>query len=104
MEGSDEIGIPLVALIETAHVLRTQYDVATTDILALFVELLTRQNIATLGLPTSDVVAALIGARSLPGNPIPDAFVSATAKWAAALPLYTFDEQMHRHGVAVAVP
>jgi predicted nucleic acid-binding protein len=104
MEGSAEIGIPLVALIETAHVLRTQYEVARADVVDVLIELLTRRNVTTLGLPTADALAALVGARSLPGTPIPDAFIAATARWAGALPLYTFDEDLHKHGVAVQTP
>lgn len=104
MDGSVEIGIPLVAIMETAHVLRTQYAIEREDIVDVLTELLTRQNVTTLGMPTSDAVAALLRARSMPGDPIPDAFITATASWAGALPVYTFDEDLHRHGVAVETP
>lgn len=104
MEGSVEVGIPLVALMETAHVLRSKYGVERADVIEVLIELLTRQNVTTLGLPTSVALAALLTARSLSGNPIPDAFITATANWARALPLYTFDEDLHKHGVTVAAP
>jgi predicted nucleic acid-binding protein len=104
MESSAEIGIPVVVLIETAHVLRTQYAVARTDVVEVLIELLTRHNVTSLGLPTADALAALVGARSLPGSPIPDAFIAAMARSAGALPLYSFDEDLHRHGVPVQVP
>lgn len=104
MDGSVEIGIPLVAIMETAHVLRTQYGILREDIVDVLIELLTRQNVTTRGLPNSHALAALVKARSLPGNPIPDAFIAATASWARALPLYTFDEDLHRHGVTVETP
>jgi predicted nucleic acid-binding protein len=104
MDGAVEIGIPLVALMETAHVLRTQYAIERAAIVDVLIELLTRQNVTTLGLPTSDALAALVNARSLPGGPIPDAFIAATARWAGALPLYTFDEDLHRLGVTVETP
>ncbi|MEX2547013.1 MAG: PIN domain-containing protein [Chloroflexota bacterium] len=104
MDGSVEIGVPLVALMETAHVLRTQYGVERADLVNVLIELLTRHNVTTLGLPTSDALVALVNARSLPGSPIPDAFIAATASWAGALPLYTFDDDLHKHGVAVETP
>lgn len=103
MDGSLEVGIPLVALVETAHVLRTQYGVERSDIVDVLIELLTRENVTPLGLPRSDALAALVRARSLPTSPIPDAFIAATASWAGALPLYTFDEDPHRHGMAVEI-
>jgi predicted nucleic acid-binding protein len=104
VDRSPEIGIPLVALVETAHVLRTQYGVGRADIVEVLIELLARENVTLLGLPNSDALAALVRARALPGSPIPDALIAATASWAGALPLYTFDEDLHRHGVAVETP
>lgn len=104
VDGADDLGVPLVALVETAHVLRTQYGVARLDIVNTLIDLVTRANIVVLGLPKSDALEALVRARSVPGSPIPDAFIAATARWAGAVPLYTFDEGMHRHGTPVAVP
>ena len=104
MDGAADIGIPIVTLIETAHVLRTQYAVSRSDVVDVLIELLTLRNVSTLGLPTADALAALVAARSLPGSPIPDAFIAATARWAGALPLYSFDEDLHKHGVAVETP
>ena len=104
MDEASEIGIPLVALVETAHVLRTQYGVERSDVIDVLIELLTRENIQLLGLPKADALSALVRARSLPGGPIPDSLIAASAKWAGALPLYTFDEELSGHGVPVASP
>lgn len=104
LDGEQEIGIPVVALVETAHVLRTQYDVERSDVIDVLIELLTREDVQLLGLPKSDALAAMVRARSLPGGPIPDALIAATAAWAGALPLYTFDAQLHRQGVPVETP
>lgn len=101
IDGPAEIGIPIVAVVETAHVLRTQYGVDRADIVEVLIELLTRDNVTTLGLPKPDAVAALVRVRSMAGSPIPDALIAATASWSGALPLYSFDEDLHRHGVAV---
>lgn len=104
IDEADDLGIPLVVLLETAHVLRTQYGVARSDVVSALIDLVTRQNVAVLGLPTADTIEALVRARALPGSPIADAFVAATARWAGALPLYTFDTDLHRHGTPVATP
>lgn len=102
MDRAPQLGIPLIALIETAHVLRTQYGVERADVIEVLIELLTRENVELLGLPKANALEALVRARSLPGSPLPDALIAATAGWAGALPLYSFDEQMG--GVAVAAP
>lgn len=104
IDGPSVIGLPVVVIVETAHVLRTVYGVDCTDIVDVLIELLTRENITLLGLPKSDALAALVRARSLSGSPIPDALIAATAKWSGALPLYSFDQDIGRHGVPVAVP
>ena len=104
IDGSSEVGVPLVALVETAHVLRTQYGVERTDVIEVLIDLLTRKNVTPIGLSRPNAVAALVRARALPGGPIPDAFIAASASAAGALPLYTFDLDLHRHGVAVAEP
>ncbi len=96
-----EIGISVVALVETAHVLRTQYGVERAVVLETLIDLLTRANIELLGLPKAVALNALVRARSLPRSPLPDALIAATSEWARALPLYTFDEDLPRHGVAV---
>ncbi len=104
IDNETEIGIPLVALVETAHVLRTQYGVARADVVEVLIELLTRENVSVLGLPKSNALRALIQARALADSPIPDTLIAASADWAAALPLYTFDKQMARLGIATAMP
>jgi predicted nucleic acid-binding protein len=104
IDGSDAVAISLVALVETAHVLRTQYGISRADILDTLVELLTRHNISVLGMPKGDVLTGLIGAKAISDSPIADALIAAAAKSAAALPLYSFDKDMPRHGVPVAMP
>ena len=104
IDATTEVGVPLVALVETAHVLRTQYGVERADVLEALIELLTRENFILLGLPKGEALAALVRARSVPGSPIADALIVASAKASSALPLYSFDKDMARHGVTVAVP
>jgi predicted nucleic acid-binding protein len=37
-------------------------------------------------------------------GPIADALIAAQARSAGALPIYSFDEDFHRHGVPVELP
>lgn len=99
-----DLGVSLVALVETAHVLRTQYGVSRSDVVETMIELVTRENVVVLGLPKTETLEALVRARSIPRSPIPDAFIAATARWSGAVPLYTFDAELHRHGVPVSAP
>ena len=103
-DGETEIGIPLVALAECAHVLRTQYGVAQRDIIDGLIGLIQRENIRVLGLRTDLLVELLVRARALPGRPIPDAMIVASSRAADALPLATFDRDQRRYGIAVRQP
>lgn len=98
------IGISVVALAESAHVLRTQYAVAATDICDVLIDLVQRENITLLDQPAATVIEMLVRARSMPGRPIPDALIAASAKSAGALPLVTFDRGQARYGLAVREP
>jgi predicted nucleic acid-binding protein len=60
--------------------------------------------VTLLGLRDEAAVAALVLARNLPGRPIPDALIVATALDHGALPLTTFDADMSRYGIDVAAP
>ncbi len=104
IDGSEVLGIPIVALVETAHVLRTQYDVAREDVVNTLIDLVTLEQVSILGLPKVDTLESLVRARSIPGSPIPDAFIAATAKLAGASPIYTFDKDFQRHGAPTAMP
>lgn len=104
IDGAEALGIPVVALMETAHVLRTQYEVDRAGVVNALIDLVTLEQVFILGLPKVDTLDALVRARSLPGSPIPDAFIAATAKLAGASPVYTFDEDFHRQGVPTATP
>lgn len=104
IEGDERIGLPLVALVESAHVLRTQYGLASDAVIGLLIELLQRRNIQLLGMRTEAAVELLVRARALPGRPLPDALIVAAAVEADALPVVTFDRDMHRYGFATREP
>lgn len=104
IDGSERVGIPLVVLLESAHVLRTQYGVERRDVLDTLIELIARENVDVLGPAKGAVLEALVRARALPGVPLPDALVAATVRDAHAVPLFTFDRELSRHGIPVQEP
>jgi len=104
IEGDQPVAIPVVVLLETAHVLRTQYGVERRDVLDTLLELVTRAGVEILGVNRGLVIEALVRARELPGSPLPDALVAATVRDAGAVPLFTFDRDLARHGVLVQEP
>jgi predicted nucleic acid-binding protein len=103
-DADTEIGISVVVLAETAHVLRTQYEVEQRAIIDTLIELIQRENVRLLGGRADLVVELLVRARGLSGRPIPDALVVAAALEADALPLATFDREQRRYGVATRAP
>ena len=104
IDESERVGIPVVVLLESAHVLRTQYGVERRDVLDALIELMMKENMDVLGPAKGTVVEALVRARSLPGVPLPDALVAATVRDAGAVPLFTFDRDLARHGIPVQEP
>ena len=104
IDGAAEVAISLVSVVETAHVLRTQYGVDREAIVETLLDLIRRENVQVLGLPHDDVVEALVLARAMPGRPIPDALIAIGARSAGALPLVTFDRQMARYGIPTREP
>ena len=96
---ANEIAVPLVALAECAHVLRTQYAVDQRDIIDSLIELVQRENVRVLGVRTDLLVGMLVRARALPGRPIPDAMIVATILGMDAIPFATFDRDQRRYGV-----
>jgi len=104
IDGEGIVGVSIIVLVETAHVLRTQYGVSRGDVLDVLLRLARRANIRILEASTDDVTDALVRARALPDRPIPDAFIAMTARAAHALPIHTFDRGFQRLGVKTAEP
>ncbi len=104
VDGDFELGVSLLSLVETAHVLRTQYDVARGDIVDTLIDLVTRENVTTLELPKTDVLEALVTARTIAAAPLRDALIVAAARAHGAVPVYTFDKGLGRLGAPVASP
>jgi predicted nucleic acid-binding protein len=104
VDDAEELGISIIALVETAHVLRTQYGVPRADVVTTLIDLVTRETVTTLELSKADVLDALVLARSFPSSPIPDALVVAASRSLGAVPIYTFDRDLARLGATVAQP
>lgn len=104
LDDSDAVGVPVVVLLETGHVLRTQYGVSRADVLEVLIELVTRANVELLGLPKEVALGALARARQLPDAPFADALIAATAREAGAASLASFDRGMRRHGIDIVEP
>jgi predicted nucleic acid-binding protein len=104
IDGEELVAVSPVALVECAHVLRTQYGVDRLDIIESQIGLLQRENVRLVGQRADLLLASLVRARSLPGRPIPDAFIVAAALDADALPLATFDRAQARYGVEIREP
>ncbi len=104
VEGDADVGISILVLAEAAHVLRTNYDIARPDVVAGLLELITRANVAPIEVSKSDVIDALVRARSFESSPVTDALIAASARAYGALPVYTFDMKFGRLGAAVETP
>ena len=104
INGTERIGLSLVAVVECAHVLRTQYGVDQADIIHSLIELLLRENIVLLGMRNETAVDALVQARGLPDRPIPDALIVGASREAGASPLLTFDRSMRTYGYPLLEP
>ncbi len=104
IDGEEEVAVSMVALAETAHVLRTQYEVGQRDIIDALIGLIQRENVRVLGMRSAHVVEALVRARDLPGRPIPDALIVASIIAGDANVLVTFDRGQRRYGIEVREP
>ena len=103
-DDATEIGVSLVALAECAHVLRTQYDVPSPDVIETLIAFVQRENVRVLGVRVDVLVEMLVRARSMPGRPIPDAMIVAASVDANAMPFATFDRAQRHYGIAIREP
>jgi predicted nucleic acid-binding protein len=104
IDGEAQIGISVVALAETAHVLRSFYRMPRPDLVDVLIELMTKANVAPLEVSKSDVIDALVRARAFESSTITDALIAASARVYGALPVFTFDRKFGRLGAAVDTP
>lgn len=99
-----DVGLSVLVLAETAHVLRSFYRVPRAKVAELLIELASRSNVAITEMSKPDALDALVRARSFESVPITDALIAASARAAGAIPVYTFDQGFGRLGAPVATP
>ena len=104
IESDAEIGLSVLVLAESSHVLRSFYRVPRADVVDRLIDLLTRANLSTIEISKSDAVEALVRARSFDSAPVTDALIAAVARASGAQPVYTFDARFGRLGASVASP
>ena len=104
IDGDADVGISILVIVEAAHVLRSNYELARSDILDALIDLVSRTNLIPLELSKADVMDALVRARAFPSSPLQDALIAASARAFGALPVFTFDDRFGRLGSAVASP
>ena len=103
-DGDREIGVSLLVIAETEHVLRSFYRVPAALVADQLIELMTRSNVTPVEVSKPDAVEALVRARSFDSTPITDALIAASARSAGSVPVYTFDARFGRLGAPVATP
>jgi predicted nucleic acid-binding protein len=104
VDAGEEIGVSPVALVECAHVLRTQYGVPHAHVIDALIAFVQRDNVRVLGGRTDVIVGTLVRARTLAGRPVPDALIVAAAMGADAVALATFDRGQARYAFPVVMP
>lgn len=104
IEDETEVGISILVIAETAHVLRSAYQLSRADVLDALIEFVSRANLHTLELGKAEVIDALVRARAFASSPLQDALIAASCRTFGALPVSTFDERFGRLGAPVATP
>ncbi|MEA2025519.1 MAG: PIN domain-containing protein, partial [Chloroflexota bacterium] len=51
LEGTDRLGVPIVVLLETGHVLRSRYGVSRSAVVDTLLDFITLEDVEILGLP-----------------------------------------------------
>lgn len=104
MDAAGDLGVSVLVLLETGHVLRANYGVRRQRVVDALLELVTLRNVAVIGLPKDVVVQALARAREIDSAPFADSLIAATAEVAGAESIATFDRKMRGHGLPVVEP
>ena len=81
-------------ILETVHVLRTQYDFTNPVLAELLVRFLSRRNVTVSDADKSGMIGALYWTQGVSARRISDAIVVAAAQQAGVEAIVTFDEKM----------
>jgi predicted nucleic-acid-binding protein len=104
VDGASEIGISLVALVETAFVLSRRYGVPREEVVDRLVELLRKRNVLVLGVDKDVAASALLLCRPSGRVNYADALINADARAHAVERLYTFEERFPSEGFVIERP
>lgn len=104
IDGADRLGVSVLVLLETGHVLRSRYDVRRLAVVDALLEFVTLSNLEVLELHKDVVVAALARAREIRSAPFAKSLIMATAHEAGAEAVASFDRDTGRHGLPVVEP
>ena len=95
----DNLLVTDVTLMETAHVLRTQYQSSREDTVDSLISLVRMDNISVYGLDKNLVLEGLIMCRPSGRVSVADAMIWAAARSSGARVIYTFDRRFPNEGL-----
>ena len=101
VDEEEDLLVTDVVLTETAHVLRSVYQIRREIIVDHLVDLVQKRNITMFGLDKGLVLQALLYCRSLGRVSIPDALIWAAARSSDTQVVYSFDEDFPEVGLEV---
>lgn len=104
LDSTEDLGVSLVALAETAFVLSRVYGVPRDRVVDELVVLLRKRNVAVLGADKALVASALLSCRPSGRVNYADALINADAQAHAVETLYTFDERFPSEGLTLKRP
>ena len=101
IDGSLQLGLTDVAIVETAYVLTTVYQMSRDAVVEALAALVQRRNIVTLPAEKEYVVLALLMCRTSGRVSFGDALIWAAARSQKIPLIYTFDGRFPSDGVAL---
>jgi predicted nucleic-acid-binding protein len=104
IESQATLVVPQVALLEAAHVLRTQTGLTREQIVDALVEFVRRENIVIHHLDREVVIQALLHCRPSGRVSFGDALIWAALRCDPPARLYSFDERFPTDGIELRQP
>ena len=101
IDQTNDLHVSDVALIETAYVLRSRYQVPREAIVDQLVALVRKENISTFALDKALVLQGLLMCRPSARVSFADAMVWAAARSSGAKLVYSFDQRFPKDGIEV---
>ena len=93
IDGGEQLGLPVVALVETGYVLSEVYQIARSEVVDALIRLLSRRNIIVPELPKEHAIEALLMCRPSKRVSFADALIWAAARTAVGTKVFTFDRR-----------